>query len=74
MKDDCREYLKKGMQEKFITYRHNNSPDFFSAGVVLTVHPVMMDLEEGKSPEEAWENATQQTLHHSGANTAAVNN
>ena len=23
MKDDCREYVKRDMQKKFITYRHN---------------------------------------------------
>jgi len=54
MKDDCKKFVKKEMQKKFVTYRHNNFPDFFSAGVVLTVHSVMMDLEEGKSPKEAW--------------------
>lgn len=53
MKDDCREYLKRDVQEKFVTYRHNNSPDFFGAGVVLTVHTVMMDLGEDTSPKEA---------------------
>ena len=53
MKVDCREYLKRDIQKKFVTYRHNNSPDIFSSGVVLTVHPVMMDLEEAKLPKEA---------------------
>ena len=74
MKVYCREYVKRDMQEKFVTYSHNNFPDFFRAGVVLTVLPVIMDLEEGKSPEEARESATQQIPYHSGASAASVNN
>jgi hypothetical protein len=35
MKDDCKEYVKKDMKNKYVTYRHNNSPDFLGAGVVL---------------------------------------
>jgi len=74
MKVYCREYVKRDIQEKFVTYRHNNFPDFFRAGVVLTVLPVLMDLEEDKSPEEARESATKQTPYHSGASAAFVCN
>lgn len=77
-----RDYVKRGMQKKFVELCHNNSLDFYSCGCILTAHLVLKSLmvhtfqgvwkEKKCTPKQAWEGVMKQHDYHSGASAAGT--
>lgn len=83
MNKDYERYVIKEKIPKFVEYCENNCLDFYSCGIITTLHLVLRNLmlhkeigiftaTEELTPEMAWKDAIEQTPYHSGASISIV--
>lgn len=76
-----RDYVKPEMHGAFKKMCHDNSEDFYSCGIILSMHLVLKNLMQHKftgvlggdkmSPKEAWEDGLKD-VGHSGMSASCV--
>lgn len=78
---EYKEYVKKDKINEFENFCKINSVDFYSCGVLLTVHLILEELmrhkgenpkEKKVTPQQAWDYAISNCPYHSGMSASAV--
>jgi len=67
---DWHNYVKKEFHEEFEAACKKNCLDFYSCGIILTAHMIMMELCNKKSPKEAHDIAFKNVTGHSYASAS----